>query len=88
MNIVKPTLKSALAGMNKAIKDLRTVQNAAQARISKADENIEIANEIHQSVLEKQASVKKSAEMDANHAGAVADKLEALVSPDFAVENA
>lgn len=88
MAIIKPTLKSALAGMNKAIKDLRTVQANATKKAEAADSNIEIAKGIYEEVKASQTEVKAVAQADARHAAAVADKLEQLVSPDFAVENA
>ena len=88
MAIIKPTIKSALAGINKAIKDLRTVQANATEEAAAADSKIEIAKGIYEEVKVSQTQVKSVAQADARYAAAVADKLEQLVSPDSTVEGA
>lgn len=82
MAIIKPTMKSALAGLNKAIQQLRTVEANAKAREESAGKAIKMAENVFNEVKATQSEVQKSAQMEANHAAAVASKIEALVSPE------
>lgn len=77
MAIMKPTMKSALAGLNKAIQQLRDVEANAAASVT-----------VQQQLIEDASQKQKAARMERDHAAAVAAKIEALVSPDTAVSSA